>query len=275
MAKKPLNLNPGSFFLTLEKEGGIVRAQTKNGGDDNFVRYILNELSGLRPGSYMPERCIIRYDMGPNRKMVEGITSMDNETTERLLVTLRKNGMQQSHWLSMADAVFCVLNNINLLAAASDNQKFKKHPFYKNYLDNFSRIVPDIFPKVTQLRAKLPAVIPGYFYATFGGDTCIMDFELTLKEGGLSFSDYIQRNLSRLEPGQPLPDTILASYELADITPLKDNPLGDANNFFHERLFPVILEQRCPKAKTYDMAYIIFCIKNNLNPATSKTALMK
>ena len=275
MAKKPLNLNPGSFFLTLEKEGGIVRAQTKNGGDDNFVRYILNELSGLRPGSYMPKRCIIRYDMGPKRKMVEGIASMDNETTERLLNSLRENGLQRSHSLSMTDAVFCVQSKINLLAAASDNEKFKKHPFYKNYLDNFSRIVPDIIPKVTQLMAKLPAVIPGYFYATFDGATCITDFELTPKEGGLSFSDYIRRNLDRLEPGKPLPDTILASYELADITPLKDNPLEDANSFLRQRLFPVILEQRSPKAKTYDMANIIFCIKNNLNAITSKTALMK
>ena len=54
MKNNNVNLNPGSVFLTLEDEKGIVNAQTKNGSDDNFVRYILKELEKVRPGTPIP-----------------------------------------------------------------------------------------------------------------------------------------------------------------------------------------------------------------------------
>lgn len=271
-----VNLNPGSVFLTLDDEKGIVSAQTKNGGDDNFVRYILKELENVRPGTPIPSATIVRYDFGNKRdEVLRGLNlTADSASNEEFMQRLEK-----FHWSScimLDEAFFCLAHDIPLLDATRDSRFSFQHNGFEDFVKNFRECAPDISFQAAELKDKLPEIIPGYFYVSFDGDMWMKDSELAPKAGGLSFQEYIQRNLDSLEPGKPLPDIFVARYEFDDITPLKDNPLDDKDTFLAFRLFPVIREQRSPKPKVCELANVIYCIQNGINPLEkTKIDLMK
>lgn len=270
MAQKHLNLNPGSVFLTLEDEKGIVNAQTKNGGDDNFVRYILKELENVRPGRPIPERLIVRYDMGEQRRNLPEIVLNDHGFyAGYILPFIRNKVIPLMQSLTLADAAFCVVKDIPLMDASWDNRLFNVDESYKDFLCAKMDCAPDVSTKVATLGDELPPLVPGYFYATFNEDLRATDSELTVKRRGMSFKDYIQRNLNRLEPGKPLTAYLIARYSFDDITPLKNNPLNDRDSFIRNRVTPTIWEQKSPLPKILDLSTVIYCILHEINPLTT------
>ena len=174
------------------------------------------------------------------------------------------------------EAFFCLAQGIPLLDAARDSRFSFQHNGFEDFVKNFRECAPDITSHAEELKDKLPEIIPGYFYVSFDGDMWIKDSELAPKAGGLSFPEYIQRNLDSLEPGKPLPDIFVVRYEFDDIMPLKNNPLEDEDDFLVFRLFPLIREQRFPKSQACELANVIYCIQNGINPLEkTKIDLMK
>lgn len=276
MENSNINLNPGSIFLTIE-DGRIVNAQTKNGGDDNFVRYTLNELEKVRPGTLIPNQAIIRYDFGNKRdEVLRGLdlTKADYATNEEFMQRIEK--YHQSSCITLCEAFFCLANDIPLLDDARDNRFFLRQNGFEDFVRNFRDCAPDVSSQVAEIKDKLPDIVPGYFYVSFDADMWMKDSEVAPKSGGLSFSDYIQRNLDDLEPGEPLPSIFVARYEFDDITPLKDNPMDDKDVFLVYRVFPIIREQRSAKPKACELVDVVFCIQNGINPLeTTRIELMK
>ena len=270
--KKPLNLNPGSVFLTLDDEKGIVSAQTKNGGDDNFMRYILKELENVRPGRPIPERLIVRYDMGEQRRNLPEIVLNDHGFyTGYFLPFTRGRGIPPLHLLTIGEAVFCLVKDIPLTEAYT----LINDESCKDFLQKSMGCAPDISSKVAALRDKIPPLVPGYCYVTYDEKLRAIDMELTAKRG-MSYKDYIQRNLDRLEPGKPLTAYSIVRYSFDDITPLKNNPLDDRDSFIRTRLTPTIWEQKVPLPEVYDLSAVIYCILHKKNPlTTTEEELMK
>lgn len=270
MENEKLKFNPGSVFLTTGSKGVLVDASFKNGGDDNFIRYMLDALDRLTPGEPIPGHLITRYDMGDLRWELPSLdeSSKDEYVNLDFLPFIRKHNIPIKQQIMLADAAYCVGREIPLLDAADSPRAFAETEDYRAAIEDLYRAAPALTENIARLRAALPQQETGCVYYTFDSALGVMDVELVGKDG-MSWYDYVQRNLDRLVPGKALPPLLITRLDLEDIAPLKNCSQEDAHRFIRDCAIPLMLEQGKEITASHWLDQIIYCIKHGINPLTT------
>lgn len=206
MYSDPKNLNPGSVFLLLDKNLMIRRSVLKNGGNNNFIRFVLDILSELRPGEPIPQGLILRYDMREMRNEIAwDYLDLAGESFEKTVSPIvRHHSINVAKFIPVSSAAYCLTSGKSLLDVSADMMNYIFEEDYHSTVAQYQRSAPDLSEHIGRLRAALPPLVPGSCYTVLNVEKKVIDAVL-VEKGGMSFLDFVERQLRRLEPGKPLP----------------------------------------------------------------------
>ena len=206
MYSDPKNLNPGSVFLLLDENFVIKRSCLKNGGDNNFIRFVLDVLSELKPGATIPQRLILRYDMHEMRnELAWDYVDLASESFEKTVSPiLRHHSINVANFISLSSAAYCLMSGKSLLDVSADMMNYIFEEDYHSTGAQYQRSAPDLSEHIARQRAALPPLVPGSCYTVLDVEKKVIDAVL-VEKGSMSFRDFVERQLRRLEPGKPLP----------------------------------------------------------------------